>query len=367
MRVARHKLRTKERAFTLKIRIRPKTEGSHPATRTAGPAKGAPNSPKSAPKTASAAPKSAPKAVSATPKPTRKGARPAQVAAKPVSLKSKPAPVVPPESAWNFALALARLEPYQPQRTKVVVGPIELIDRCYAAHGALPTKDEAIIFARANDISQERKQALTWTAAVAQWKKEREAKGLPCPAGPPPLSERPDYAKPVGAGRPEERRPRSWTSIDKCLSHVTAYLGQLPTGERSTRDGYERWAKQQNAASRSASGPGADGPAAGGPAADDPAAGGSVAAAAIAGAPVVPNSSAFAKHGGWTRVRKLAQERMLPGYQKVSEGVDEITPPRARKPVWKPGETIPGTNTPVALLAALAKPRQSSRKRRRSS
>ncbi len=306
---ARRKLRTRERTFPHRVRIRPKKRVRPHET--------------AADSTSLAA-----KPTDTTPKPTKPASKPTKPALKPIDMAPKPDPT--PESAWSFALNLARLQPYEPQREKSI-SVIELIERCYQAYGVLPSRDDAVVFARANDIPVAREQKLTWTAAVAEWRKERVARGLPCPSAPPPVDKRPDYTKPVGAGEPEKRRLRSWSSIDDCISHVITYLEQLPAGERSSRDGYARWAKQQNA-------------------------NGSVA----------PSSKPLERHGGWTRVRKLAQARMLPGQQDAS--ISEIEPPPSRKRSRKQTkqDQAVDTTSPAWLIAAISPPRKALQRRRKA-
>lgn len=248
----------------------------------------------------------------ASPNTAKKPARKSR-SAKPISIS--------PDEAWNAALQLADLQPYKRQAGTPSLSAFELIERCYAIHGTLPTGREAIVFARANDIPYQARQKLTWTESVSQWRKDRETKGLDCPSAPPPLHERPEYARPAGAGKPGEHRPRSWANIDDCLTHVIAYLEQLSPGERATQEGYRRWAKQQ----RKPNGP------------------------------IIPHESAFTKHGGWTRVRKLAQERMNPGATPASQpttGADEKT-----------GRRIPKTKVRAASKPTAA-PRQAPRSAR---
>jgi hypothetical protein len=180
----------------------------------------------------------------------------------------------PTAGAWDAALVLAGLEP-EPRRERAVIatGTVEMLERCYEAHGAEPAKKELEAFAKSNGIPYSRDRKQLWAVSVAAWKESRQSRGLPIPAGPPPLSERSDYARDLGAAYPGERRHlNDWSGIEDCVEHVRAYLEQLPAGVRSTKKSYNDWALAR---------------------------------------PGRPAYSAFDQHGGWGRLRELAQARML--------------------------------------------------------
>lgn len=177
---------------------------------------------------------------------------------------------------WDHALDLAQLA----QRPglgdqghgKYAATTEDVLDRAYEAFGAELTSKEIWTFVKANGIPYSRERRRLWGECVAAWKQERRARGLEVPDGPPPLDQRPDYSKDVGAARPGERRaPRSY-SIEDCVAAVMAYLAQVGVGERSTKLGYQAWAATQANA---------------------------------------PSYSAFDQHGGWGRMRELALERSL--------------------------------------------------------
>lgn len=75
----------------------------------------------------------------------------------------------------------------------------------------------------------------------------------------------------MGAALAGESRRQDWSDVEDCLPHVLAYLVQLPAGARSTKRGYQEWAREH---------------------------------------PDAPASSSFDAHGGWERVRGLALDQM---------------------------------------------------------
>ncbi len=171
---------------------------------------------------------------------------------------------------WSRALALAGLTARSPHAGQAD-STVELLERCYAAHGTEPSALELRRFARANHIPWTPDRQRTWLESVATWKLDRRARGLHVPDGPPLRHLRPDYAVDVGAARPDEHRRRDWSDIEDCLPHVIAYLEQLPSGAHATKRGYQAWARDQ-----------ADAPA----------------------------YSAFDQHAGWERLRSLALAEM---------------------------------------------------------
>lgn len=186
---------------------------------------------------------------------------------------------------WDRALALARLD-RRPGRGdqghgKRALGTVELLDRCYQAHGTEPSALELRRFARANGIPWTPDRDRTWLESLAAWKDQRRAQGQAVPDGPPPRHARPDYTRPVGAARPDEQRRRDWSDINDCLPFVIAYLEQLRSGERSSKLGYADWARSQ---------------------------------------PEAPAYSCFDQHGGWGRLRALAYEPVLSSKDSLPDG-----------------------------------------------
>lgn len=183
--------------------------------------------------------------------------------------------IVAATGGWDRALALAGLAARpglgdQGHAHGNAVSILELLDRCYAVHGAQPSARELKTFARANGIPYPRDEDRTWLESVSAWKARRRASGVPIPDGLPPRNQRPDYARNVGAARPGERRRNRWSAED-CVTSVARYLEQLPAGQRSSKRGYDDWADTQDEA---------------------------------------PRVSIFDAHGGWEAVRRKAQERM---------------------------------------------------------
>jgi hypothetical protein len=243
--------------------------------------------------------------------------------------------VISMAGAWDIALEMAGLKPttwslYRPRRSLSIP---EMLDRCYEAHGTEPTSHEIIVFARANEISyNQHVQNKPWQECVAEWKQSRRAQGLPVPDGPPPKGQRPDYSRDVGAARPGEQPSRNWSRVEDCIEQVVIYLRQLRPNERPTADNYDRWSKRHHA----------------------------------------PATSVLLKHGGWAKLRALAQQQIL-REQRAARG-EEATPttsnaerPRKRSPqapkrrrrqaAKKPRKRAPAPAKLAApdLLAALSK------------
>jgi hypothetical protein len=176
--------------------------------------------------------------------------------------------------SWDRALAHAGLRARAGrggQRARVEAADIlDVLERCFAHYEAEPTSGELEVFARGNGIPFPRREK-PWPQYVAEWKENRRAAGLPVPDGPPPTRERPDYSQDVGAARPgERRRKETWADLDVVVDWVAAYLSQLG-GARASQRSYNDWARQQEGA---------------------------------------PWSGAFDRHGGWSTVKRAAQDRL---------------------------------------------------------
>jgi hypothetical protein len=170
---------------------------------------------------------------------------------------------------WDRALALAGLSARAPH-SGVGASTLDLLERCYAAHGAQPSAEELRRFARANRIPYQPDRSRSWNECVEAWKQDRRARGLEVPSGLPPRSERADYGRNVGAARAGERRRRDWSHIEDCVEMVMIYLTELGNVRSSKRD-YQDWA---------------------------------------AGREDAPAPSIFDQHGGWGRVRALVLARL---------------------------------------------------------
>lgn len=179
--------------------------------------------------------------------------------------------------SWEQALAAADLAAPRAGRggssTEREHAPTipDLLERFHAHHGAQPTAGELRTFARANGIPFPNMREVRFNDALAEWKAWRARQGLPVPQAPPPPSERADYTRDVGAARPGERRREMIHPLEECVEWMRRHLEELPASARSTRRSYRDWARQH-------------------------------------GAPAP--SLLDTKHGGFSRVRRLAQERM---------------------------------------------------------
>ena len=233
------------------------------------------------------------------------------------------------ENAWKAALVLAGLQQveraYLPSPT---ISTVELLEKCYATHSTQLTRDEARAFAQANQITySEKNQKLNWGESVAQWKKDLQARGIVPPEGPPPRNRRPDYGRNVGGARTGQTRRTGWADIDACLIDVRAYLTQLPAGERSTYAGLQLWMRAQDR--------------------------------------TPPAHDTLKKHGGWLRVRKLAQEQMFPGLSSHEQNDNKKTPSEQSS---AQGASKPRANTlePASIIKLLSFPLSPARSLKRT-
>ena len=150
---------------------------------------------------------------------------------------------------WDAACAAAGLQPQSSGGTEPAATGIEhVLERCYEGHGTEPTSRESEDFARANGIPYPRRTR-PWAAYVADWKRDRAARGLLIPDGPPAKNQRPDYTRPIGGraahGQAGEigmrRRAKDWKNQDACVAAVAGFLGQLRSGEKDSRKAYVDW------------------------------------------------------------------------------------------------------------------------------
>jgi hypothetical protein len=178
---------------------------------------------------------------------------------------------------WDAALTLAGLETdaRPPQAIKqAILSRLDLMDRFYGHYGEQPTKRALEAFARGNRIPMSDENKRPWSETVKEWRQRRRERGLPEPRVAARKGGRgvkaPDYSADVGAARPDEQPHRGkWSDETACVAWVARYLASLPARERSTQDGYRRWASQH---------------------------------------PGAPSPSRFAQHGGWEAVRRVAAE-----------------------------------------------------------
>ncbi len=179
---------------------------------------------------------------------------------------------------WSPALRAAGLEDSRSpeyERQRVLPNTLDILERCYEAHGCQPTQGECETFARANGIPfPRRKQG--WNSYLSEWRERRRERGLPIPDGPPPKSERPDYSQDLGASLEGERRgKRRWDNYDEAVEWVARYLAQLEPGKKASQRSYGLWAATQEGA-------------------------------------IYPGSIQT-NHGGWIKVRDAAWERLKTG------------------------------------------------------
>jgi hypothetical protein len=143
----------------------------------------------------------------------------------------------------------------------------------YEHHEAQPSLKDLVAFARGNGIPYPTERRERFGAAMAAWKADRRARGLPVPERLPPRKARAEararYSRDVGAAREGERPLKRWDDAEECVAWVARYLEGLPASARSTRRSYRDWALRQDGA---------------------------------------PSPSALAQHGGFERIRRLAQE-----------------------------------------------------------
>ncbi len=182
---------------------------------------------------------------------------------------------------WDAALRLAALKACaRPSREirQAILSRLAVMDRFYDHYGEQPTKRALEAFARGNSIPMSDEGKRPWSETVAEWQQRRRERGLPDPR----ITRRkggrgakaPDYSANVSAARAGEQSHRGkWSDEEACVEWVGRYLASLPSHERSTQDGYRRWANQRSGA---------------------------------------PSPSRFAQHGGWEAVRRAATETRAP-------------------------------------------------------
>jgi hypothetical protein len=182
--------------------------------------------------------------------------------------------------SWDAALALAGLGVgARPARTitQTIASRLDVMDRFHDHYGEQPTQRALLAFARGNGIPMSDEGKRLWSETVKLWRQRRLERGLPEPRAAQRKGGRgakaPNYSADVGAARHGERPHRGkWCDGEACAAWVARYVASLPAGERSTQDGYRRWASQH---------------------------------------PGAPSPSSLAQHGGWEAVRRAAQRYKL--------------------------------------------------------
>jgi hypothetical protein len=153
---------------------------------------------------------------------------------------------------WDRALVSAGLPPRAaaaPAPERITPTIVEVLDRCYEAHGTQPTLGELVLFARANRIPFPRKTVgRPFADYVEEWKDQRRAAGMPVPDRPPAKRDRPDYSADVGAGGGDDPARIQRRTTDELIPWLIRFLDQLPSGSRPTQRRYGDWATNMDGA-----------------------------------------------------------------------------------------------------------------------
>jgi hypothetical protein len=179
--------------------------------------------------------------------------------------------------SWEEALRLAGMAPSQrarqdarPEHTSAPT-ICDLLERFYEHYEAQPTARDLKAFASGNGIPYSNERGVRFGEELTAWKAARKTRGLAVPEKPPPLKARADYSRDVGAAREGERRRHKWSDAEQCVTWMTCYLEELPATSRSTMRSYRDWTLRQDGA---------------------------------------PAPDTLIRHGGFERIRRLAQERI---------------------------------------------------------
>jgi hypothetical protein len=199
---------------------------------------------------------------------------------------------VPDVGTWDRALELAGLDSARRGRRRTTAQPLpllDLLDRYCVAYGSEPTPRRLWRFAEEQKLPYVKMSSKrAWTEVILLWRRRREAEGLSAPRA----------AEPATAGenalagmrlptKPKKPRTSAWSDPEKCLQAITRYLEQIPKGKRANVVDYSAWASQHGRG------------------------------------PSVPT---LKQHGGWTKMRQIAHERMLKEL-RVEPNQVGVTPP----------------------------------------
>lgn len=191
---------------------------------------------------------------------------------------------------WQAAMDLAGLGPAPQGRTPrlkhVALSRVEVMDRFYEVYGKRPSILALRAFALGNHLPMRAEETRRWSEIVAEWEARREERGLPAPpvvdGRGNPRSKRPDYSVNVGAARAgESPHWGRWRDPGICVDWIARYIAALGPGDRSTQSGYRDWARKQCGA---------------------------------------PNAATFEAHGGWTELRRIAQDSARKNPRNVGAG-----------------------------------------------
>jgi hypothetical protein len=147
------------------------------------------------------------------------------------------------------------------------------MERFHDRYEEQPSETALRDFARGNRIPMSSKGGRKHSETVAEWRQQRRERGLP---GPRVVNHRvipaSEYSADVGAAKPGEYPHRGkWRDEEACVAWVACYLAGLPAGRKATADAYAAWASQ---------------------------------------APGAPMPNVFLQHGGWSVIRRKAEERI---------------------------------------------------------
>jgi hypothetical protein len=178
--------------------------------------------------------------------------------------------------SWSAALSLAGLSATKrmpPTPKQKILTRMEAIERFHDHYKEKPTVTALRAFVRGNGLPMSGEDDRAFADTFAEWEERRCEQGLP----PARVVDRrigrrrgcPDYSRNVGAARPgEEPYKRKGRDPAVCVTWIARYIAELGTRERSTKCGYEAWARRH---------------------------------------PGAPRAPTFARHGGWEKLRRKAQ------------------------------------------------------------
>lgn len=177
---------------------------------------------------------------------------------------------------WHAALRMAGLREHTQQNHpihQVIVPRVEVMERFYDYYQEQPSETALRDFARGNGIPMSGRGERKHSEMVAEWRQQRRDRGL---SEPRVVNHRviptPDYSADVGAAKPGEYlHVGKWQDETLCVAWVAYHLASLPKGRKATADAYAAWANQ---------------------------------------IPGAPRPNVFLKHGGWSVIRRKAEERI---------------------------------------------------------
>jgi hypothetical protein len=190
-----------------------------------------------------------------------------------VELYGSSAPGTYLTGTWERALEIAGLDAPKPSAAIKPTPVGDLLDRYAEAHDSEPTSHRLWRFAQEQGLPYVIVSEQSFRRTITYWRKRRRADGHSSLRPPePPTAGENALAYFRAPRKPKKSRKAVWTDPENCLRAITRYLKQVPAGEHATASGYAAWAKLDGNA---------------------------------------PSPTALRKHGGWTKMREIAQKRML--------------------------------------------------------